>query len=204
MDQQQILEKAKQVLDRESASVAALTSQLDEHFVRAVELLYACGGHVLVAGSGTSNAVAARFAHLLSCCGTPALFIHPGDSQHGLSGAVTARDVVVVISKGGRTVEINYLARIARARGAKVIALTEKPDSELGQISDAVLPVYPLAGADPYGMIATGSSLTNAAMCDALCVVLLEMRGYTEQDFSQTHPGGAVGQMIEQKKEVNQ
>ena len=68
-----------------------------------LQLLLACQGHVLVAGSGTSHAVGARLAHLLTCCGTPALFIHPGDSQHGLSGAVTARDVLIALSKGGET-----------------------------------------------------------------------------------------------------
>ncbi|NJL95664.1 MAG: SIS domain-containing protein [Anaerolineae bacterium] len=200
MDTTGILEQARAVLERESASVAALTQQLDESFAEVVRLLLACEGHVLVGGSGTSNAIALRFAHLLSCCGTPALFIHPGDAQHGAAGAVTARDVVIAISKGGRTAEVNALARIAKERGAKLVAFTEKPESELGQMADAVLQVVAQPGVDPYGMIATGSSLTNAAMCDALCVTLLELRGYSEADFSQTHPGGAVGHLIEERK----
>jgi len=137
--------------------------------------------------------VGARLAHLLSCCGTPALFIHPGDAQHGLSGAVTDRDVLILISKGGETTEVNTLASIAKQRGARLIALTEQPDSSLGRMSDLVLCVRPPAGVDPYGMIATGSSLVNAAFGDALCVVLLHMRGYTREQFGQTHPGGAVG-----------
>jgi arabinose-5-phosphate isomerase len=140
--------------------------------------------------------VAARLAHLLSCCGTPALFIHPGDSQHGLAGAVTKRDVLFTISKGGETAEVNHLARIAKKQGATVIALTENPDSTLGRLSDVVLRVQAPAGADPYGMIATGSSLVNAAVGDALCVVLLKLRGYSKEDFGVTHPGGAVGKKL--------
>ncbi len=200
MDDQQILMTARQVLQQESASVAAVAEQLDSQFVAAARLLLSCEGHVLVAGSGTSHAVGARLAHLLSCCGTPSLFIHPGDSQHGLSGAVTARDILLAISKGGRTVEINALVRVAKQRGARVIALTEKPESELGLLADLVLTVRAQPDVDPYGMIATGSSLTNAALGDALCVVLLRLRGYSEADFSQTHSGGAVGYMIEQKR----
>lgn len=201
METQEILHTARQVIERESASVTALIGQVDENFAHVAKMLLDCQGHVLVAGSGTSHPVGARLAHLLSCCGTPSLFIHPGDSQHGLAGAVTARDVVIAISKGGRTVEVNTLVKIAKERGAKVIAFTEKPDSELGQMSDAVLRIQAAPDVDPYGMIATGSSLTTAAMGDALCVVLLHLRGYSEEAFSQTHPGGAVGHLIETKKD---
>jgi len=184
------------VIRLESAGVAALCAQLDQHFIDAAYLMLNCQGHVLVAGSGTSHPVAARLAHLLSCCGTPALFIHPGDSQHGLSGAVTGRDVLFAISKGGETVEVNHLAKIAKSRGAKLIGLTEKPASTLGQMCDVVLQIQAPADVDPYGMIATGSSLANAAIGDALCVVLLNLRGYTKEKFGETHPGGAVGQKL--------
>jgi D-arabinose 5-phosphate isomerase GutQ len=184
---------ASQVIRQEGAAVITLLDQLDENFVHTAETLLACKGHVLVAGSGTSHAVGARLAHLLSCCGTPALFIHPGDSQHGLSGAVTGKDILIAISKGGETLEVNYLARIARQRGATLIALTEKPDSTLGKLSHIVLKVVAPPDVDPYGMIATGSSLVNSAFCDALCVVMLSLRGYSKEQFGETHPGGAVG-----------
>jgi arabinose-5-phosphate isomerase len=199
MTPEEILQTAKSVIERESAAVAGLVEQLGADFVAAAEMLLACQGHVLVAGSGTSHAVGARLAHLLSCCGTPALFIHPGDSQHGSSGAVTARDVLIALSKGGETTEVNFLASVAKERGAKVIAITEKPDSTLGRMSDRVLCVKAPPEADSYGMIATGSSLVNAAFGDALCVVLLTMRGYTRDQFGKTHPGGAVGQKIARK-----
>jgi D-arabinose 5-phosphate isomerase GutQ len=190
---EQILNLSYGVVARESQAVQALSGQLDENFIRAAEMMLHCQGHVLTAGAGTSHPVAARFAHLLSCCGTPALFIHPGDSQHGLSGAVTERDVLFAISKGGETNEVNHLVRIARRRGAQIIGLTEHLESTLGKMSDVVVCVKAPEGVDPYGMIATGSSLFNSALCDTFCEVLLVLRGYTKERFGETHPGGAVG-----------
>jgi D-arabinose 5-phosphate isomerase GutQ len=202
MQSDEMLALARDVFTRESASISALSNQLDERFVRVATLLFECSkrGHVLVAGSGTSHAVAARFAHLLSCCGVPALFIHPGDAQHGTSGAVTARDVVIGISKGGETTEVNTLARIAKSRGATIIGFTENMDGTLAKLSDEVLLIKAADNVDPYGMMALGSSLTVSAMCDALCTVLLTLTGYSVESFSETHPGGAVGLMIEGKK----
>jgi len=196
MDDQQIRMLGADVIRKEAAAVAGLADHLPDTFAEAVRLLYDCQGHVLVSGSGTSHAVALRFAHLLSCVGTPALFLHPGDSQHGAAGAVRPEDVWVGLSKGGETTEVIFLAGIAKKRGAKVVALTEKPDSSLGQLADVILHVTTPDGIDPYGMIATGSSLFNSAFTDAICVVLLEMRGYSVDDFGQTHPGGAVGHKI--------
>jgi D-arabinose 5-phosphate isomerase GutQ len=193
MQPEEILLIASNVIKSESEAVLAIIPQLNLSFVEAAELLFNCKGHVLVSGSGTSHAVALRLAHLLSCCGTPALFIHPGDSQHGLAGAVRTEDVLIALSKGGETVEVNYLAAYANKQGAKVIGLTEKPVSTLGKQSDVILEIKAPASVDPYGMIATGSSLVNSAFADALCVVLLQLRGYTKEAFSQTHPGGAVG-----------
>jgi arabinose-5-phosphate isomerase len=106
------------------------------------------------------------------------------------------RDVLIALSKGGQTKEVITLAKVAKARGAKLIALTEKPESELSKISDVVLKVVAPPDVDPYGMVATGSSLVNAAFGDALCVVLLNMRGYSVEEFGGTHPGGAVGKKL--------
>jgi arabinose-5-phosphate isomerase len=193
---EEIKELARTTIGQEAASVAALAGQIGDSFVDAATVMLRCRGHVLVSGSGTSNPVAARLAHLLSCCGTPALFIHPGDSQHGLAGAVTENDVLIAISKGGETAEVNFLARLARRRGTTVIALTEEADSTLAHQSDVVLCAKSLPDVDPHGMIATGSSLTNAALGDALCVALLRLRNYSVEEFAGTHPGGAVGRRL--------
>lgn len=195
-----LVARAREVIAREARGVGALADQLDEGLRDVVDLLLNCQGHVLVAGAGTSHAVALRFAHLLSCSGTPALCVSAADSLHGGAGAITGRDVVYVISKGGRTAEINQFVEIARARGARVVAQTENPASPLGQLCDAIYNVKAVGDVDPYGMIATGSSLVNSAACDVLCVLLLELRGYTREAFGATHPGGAVGKKLQESR----
>jgi len=198
LDTTRLIQRAKETIRREAKAVVELADQIDKSIVDVTRLLLNCKGHVLVTGIGTSNAMARRLAHLLSCSGTPALFLHPADSLHGGAGAVKANDVIIAISKGGHSAEINAFARIARERGAKIVALTENPASPLAEISDAICKFSVPADPDPYGMIATGSSLVNGALGDALCTLLLELRGYTREEFGKTHPGGAVGRRLKE------
>ena len=200
MSSEQMLARARQVIESEAKALGDLKSRLKEDIAEIAEMILHCKGHVLIAGAGTCWAIAERFAHLLACCGTPALFINAANAIHGGAGSVTDRDVVYVISKGGQTAELNKFVQIARDSGAKIIAQTEKPDSELGRLSDAVYHIVAPEEVDPYGMIATGSSLVNAAACDALCVLLLELRGYTKAQFGRTHPGGAVGKKLAEEE----
>ena len=196
IDRAGIVARARAVVKQEAEAIRALAGQLDERVADVASLLLNCQGHVLVTGAGTSRAIAQRLAHLLSCSGTPALFISAADGLHGGSGAVTPNDVVYIISTGGHSAEVNQFAAIAQARGAKLVAQTENPDSPLARMCDAVLVVKAVGEVDPYGMVATGSSLVNAAAGDALCVLLLELRGYTQEKFGQTHPQGAVGKKL--------
>jgi len=196
MNKDEMIALAKETIRKEANGVLSLLDQFTDSLFYAAKLMYGCKGHVLVAGAGTSNSVARRLAHLLSCCGTPALLIDVGDSQHGLSGAIRKNDVLVALSKGGHTQEIITLVTVAKERGAKVIAITEKPESELGKESDVILKVVAPEDVDPFGMVATGSSLVNSAFGDALCVVLFKMRGYSIEQFGETHPGGAVGKKL--------
>ena len=191
------IERMKATLLRESALLAEQAAQLNESISPAIDLLLATSGHVFVGGAGTSNAIARRFAHLLSCCGLPSSFIHPADSLHGGSGALKPGDTLVLISKGGRTLEINQFASIARKLGARLIAVTESPESELGQMADAIIKVKIPPDSDPFGMVATSSSLTNSAVLDAICETVLVEKGYTLESFARTHPGGAVGKKIQ-------
>ena len=193
------LDRMRATIDRESRILSGIAASLNEGTSAAVDLILATTGHVLVGGAGTSNTIASRFAHLLSCSGQPAVFLHPADSLHGSSGAVTANDTVILISKGGKTLEVNRFARIVKDRGAKLIAFTENPDSELGQLADAVVRVKIPADSDPFGMVATSSSLANAAVADAICETVLAEKGYTKEAFATTHPGGAVGDRIERE-----
>jgi arabinose-5-phosphate isomerase len=201
MTQDPWIHRAREVIRREAEAVGAVAEQIDESAAAVVDLLFECKGHVLVAGTGTSRAVAQRFAHLLACCGTPALPINAADALHGGAGSITANDVVFIISKGGRSAEINAFAEIAKGNGAKIVALTENPESPLGRMSDAIFKIRATGEVDPFGMIATGSSLVNCAATDVLCVLLLERRGYTKDQFARTHPGGAVGLKIAEDRE---
>ena len=195
-----MVEKAREVIAREATAIATLVQQIDESVVKVVKLMFNCKGHILVAGAGTSRAISQRFAHLLSCCGTPALALNAADCLHGGAGAITEKDVLYVISKGGHSREINCLVEIAKEKDAKIIAHTENPRSPLAKMADAIYEIRALEDVDPYGMIATGSSLVNGVACDVLCVLLLEMRGYTKEQFSVTHPEGAVGKKIAEGK----
>lgn len=195
-----LVAQAREVIRREAAAVNVLGEQLDESVVEVARLMLGCKGHILVTGAGTSRAIAQRFAHLLSCCGTSALPLNAADCLHGGAGAITDRDILYVISKGGHSREINCLVEIAKQKGARIIAHTENPDSPLGKMSDAIYKIKAPEGVDPYGMIATGSSLVNGAACDVLCILLLELRGYSKEQFSVTHPEGAVGRKIAEGK----
>ncbi len=191
-----LIERAREVIAREAMAVAALGDQMGDGLADVVQVLLDCTGHVLVTGAGTSFAMAERFAHLLSCVGTPALPISAADALHGGAGAVRKGDVVYVISKGGQSAEANAFAEIAKARGATIVAQTEDPASPLAALADAIFLVRAVGEIDPYGMIATGSSLVAGAAGDVLCTLLLEARGYTKEAFGATHPGGAVGKML--------
>jgi arabinose-5-phosphate isomerase len=172
---------------------------MDESLKKITDMILNCSGRILVAGAGTSRAVAQRFAHLLACCGTAALAVSTADALHGGAGAICADDIIWVISKGGQSREILKYVDIARGRGAKIISQTENSGSELAQKSDAIYHICTVGAVDPYGMIATGSSLVNSVACDVICGLVLKLRGYTKQQFGATHPEGAVGRRLEEE-----
>lgn len=185
---------AQDRLRMEAEAIAALAGTLDETFLSTARLLSACRGKVFVSGSGTSGTIARRMAHIFSVSGTPAVFLSPVDAVHGASGALDGGDVVVLISNGGASAEVVEFARIARTRGAAVVAITARPDSPLAQEATQVVLVAVDPAADIGGTIATGITLAQAAWGDAMAEVLMRHRGYTWEAFMATHPGGAVGQ----------
>jgi arabinose-5-phosphate isomerase len=194
------LERMRATLRREASVLEELAADLDETTGAAVDVLLETRGHVLVGGAGTSSAIACRFAHLLSCCGVPALFLDPAQAVHGGAGAVRHGDTVVLVSRQGQSSEVNTFAAIARQLGASVIAMTAEPESELGKLADAIIRVRIRAGSDPFDMIATSSSLANGAAGDAICETVLFERKYTRESFAATHPAGGVGERIRRER----
>ncbi len=190
---------ARETVRQDAAAVLAAVDAVGDGFERAVDLLLACRGKAVVTGMGTSGATAQRIAHLLSVGGTPAFFAHPADGLHGGLGAVTEQDVLLAISKGGESAELNEYVRRAKGRGAQAIAMTAEGASTLASLADATIMVRTPVEADPGGMIAMGSALANCAVGDALVVVLMTLRRYPWQTFEFTHPGGAVGRAIAER-----
>ena len=193
LDRTQLLVAARSLVEAEMQGLADLASTLDERLIDVAERLIATKGKVLTAGLGTSGVTARRLAHLLSVTGTPSLFIHPADALHGGLGAVTSDDVVIALSKGGRTAELNEFVRRARDRGAWIIVVTGDPASPFGQLGNETVVLQSREEGEPGGMIAMGSTLVAAAWGDALAVVAMKLRGYRWNEVLFIHPGGAVG-----------
>jgi D-arabinose 5-phosphate isomerase GutQ len=196
MNTQTMVDTAKTLLQAEARAIEAVADQLGADFIAAVQLVAACPGVLMTTGSGTSGTIARRMAHLLATCGMHAFFVHPADALHGPSAAVTPGDVLLALSKAGKSAEINQFARVTRERGGKVISLTWKPDSELGALSDIVLVQPNAVDAEGEGVLPFGSTLTAGALCDALCLAAKNLRGFDLATLTQTHPSGATAELV--------
>lgn len=182
------------VLSRESAAVAALAGRVESDVVAIARRMLTITGKVVTTGSGTSGIMAERLAHLLSVCGTPAVYLPSMDALHGGMGAITEDDLVLAISKTGQSGELTRLAERLAGRGVAVVAITESPDSPFARAAGTVVALPPTApDADPGDMIAMASTLAVGAWGDALAVVSMALRGHTMRDVVDSHPAGGVG-----------
>jgi arabinose-5-phosphate isomerase len=190
------LETARKVLRIEAEAVQALADRLNGNFERAVDLVLACGGRVVVTGLGKSGLVARKLAATLSSTGTPALFLHPAEALHGDLGMLVAGDLVIALSYSGETQEILDLLGPIKRLGLCLIALTGARESSLARVADVVLDVGIDREACSLGLAPTASTTAAVAMGDALAVAVAERRGFSEQDFADLHPGGKLGKRL--------
>jgi arabinose-5-phosphate isomerase len=190
------LETAKRVLRVESEAIASLIDRLDARFEKAVELLYACKGRVVVTGLGKSGLVGRKLAATLASTGTPALFLHTGEALHGDLGMLTAGDVMLAISASGETAELIELLESVKRLAVPLLALTANPKSTLAAASKIVLDIAVKEEACSLNLAPTASTAAAMAMGDALAIALLERRGFNEQDFAALHPGGRLGNKL--------
>jgi arabinose-5-phosphate isomerase len=190
-----VLTRAENVLRLESDGILSMIERLDESFVNAVQLLRQCRGKVVVTGLGKSGLICRKIAATLASTGTPAFFLHSGDGVHGDLGMVMQGDVVLAISNSGETEEILKLLPHFKHHGIKLIVMTGNPESSLAKAGDVVLNVR-VKEACPLGLAPTTSTTVALAMGDALAVVLLEEKGFKEQDFAVRHPGGILGRKL--------
>lgn len=184
------------VIQVETQAIAALAEQINEQFVLACKLMFACQGRVVVTGMGKSGHIAGKIAATLASTGTPAFFVHSGEASHGDLGMITAQDVVLALSNSGETEEVITLLPIIKRLGVPLIAMTGNPDSSLAKFATAHINVAVEQEACPLGLAPTSSTTAVLVMGDALAVSLLEARGFTRDDFALSHPGGSLGKRL--------
>jgi arabinose-5-phosphate isomerase len=193
---ERLIDLARSVLAIEAQAVSDLRDRLGQEFLDAHRLILGTRGRVVVTGMGKSGHVARKIASTLASTGTPAFFMHPGEASHGDLGMITADDVVVAISNSGESDEILRVLPVIKRRGAKVIAITGRPDSTLATESDVHLDAAVEKEACPLNLAPTASTTAVLALGDALAVALLDARGFKSDDFARHHPAGVLGRRL--------
>lgn len=196
LDDRQLLASAARALAIEAQAVAALAPRLDASFPAACRICLACQGRVVVTGMGKSGHIARKIAATLASTGTPAFFLHPAEAGHGDLGMITRTDVLLAISNSGETPELVLLLPHLKRLAVPLIALVGKLDSTLGRTAAVALDVSVPEEACPLNLAPTASTTATLALGDALAVAVLEARGFTQQDFARSHPGGALGRQL--------
>jgi arabinose-5-phosphate isomerase len=190
------LDSARRVLRIEAEAIAGLVERLDARFEKAVDLLFACKGRVVVTGMGKSGLIGRKIAATFSSTGTPSLFLHAAEALHGDLGTLVPGDVLLAISYGGETEELLELLETVKRIGVRLITLTANPRSSLAAASDAVLDIAVKEEACSLNLAPTASIAATLAMGDALAIALLERRGFREEDFAALHPAGRLGKKL--------
>jgi arabinose-5-phosphate isomerase len=193
---EKLRELALAVIKVEAEAIAGLNSQINDSFYKACKLMYRCKGRVVVIGMGKSGHIAGKIASTLASTGTPAFFVHPGEASHGDLGMRTRQDVVLALSNSGETEEIIKLLPIIKRLGVSLIAMTGNPNSSLAAFATAHIDAGVFQEACPLGLAPTSSTTAALVMGDALAVSLLEVRGFTRDDFALSHPGGSLGKRL--------
>ncbi|WP_423856417.1 KpsF/GutQ family sugar-phosphate isomerase [Yeosuana marina] len=196
MSHQSIINTAKQTIKTESQAILNLSELVNDDFANAVNLIYNSKGRVIITGIGKSAIIATKIVATLNSTGTPAIFMHAADAIHGDLGLILEDDVVIFISKSGNTPEIKVLVPFIKSAKNKMIAITGNKESFLGQQVDYVLNAFVEKEACPNNLAPTTSTTAQLVLGDALAICLLELRGFSSNDFAKYHPGGALGKKL--------
>jgi arabinose-5-phosphate isomerase len=195
-DDGKMIDRGRRVLRTEADAVAALEHRLGTDFAAACRLLLACRGRIVVTGMGKSGHVGNKIAATLASTGSPAFFVHPAEAIHGDIGMITADDVVLALSNSGETDELLTILPVIKRLDVPLVALTGNRESTLSRYATVTLDVSVPAEACPLNLAPTASTTATLAMGDALAVAVLEARGFTEEDFARSHPGGSLGRRL--------
>lgn len=196
------LDVARSVLGTEAAGLRALAAALDGAFQKAIDILAACTGRIVVSGMGKSGHIARKTAATLASTGSPAMFVHPAEASHGDLGMVLANDTLLLFSNSGETTELADLIAHAHRFGVPIVAITGRAVSALASAADAVLLLPQAPEACPMGLTPTTSTTMQLGLGDAVAVALLTRRGFTASDFSTFHPGGRLGARLRWVRDV--
>jgi arabinose-5-phosphate isomerase len=196
MNKEQIIKVARETIQQESDAIAKLVALVDEDFAEAVSLIYNSAGRVIVTGIGKSAIIAQKIVATLNSTGTPSIFMHAADAIHGDLGNILKDDVVICLSKSGNTPEIKVLVPLIKNYGNKIIAITSERESFLGKQANHILHAHVSKEACPNNLAPTTSTTAQIVIGDALAVSLLDLRGFSSNDFAKYHPGGALGKKL--------
>lgn len=199
-----IITRAQETLKLEADSILQLIPRLDHHFEKAVQAIIDCKGKIILTGIGKSGQVARKIASTLASTGTPALFLHPAEGSHGDLGVISKSDLVIALSYGGETSELNHILSFLSRNGIFLIALTGKLQSTLAQAAQVVLDVSVSKEACPLNLAPTSSSTATLAMGDALAMAVLEQRGFKSENFAELHPSGSLGAKLMRIRDIMQ
>ena len=191
-----ILNTAKDCFTNQSNAIAALKDQLNEDFVKVIDLIFKSNSRLVITGIGKSALIGMKITATLNSTGTRSIFMHAADAIHGDLGTVAKEDIVLFISKSGDTPEIKALVPLIKAMGNNIIGMTANPSSYLAQESNYVLSVAIQKEACPNNLAPTTSTTAQLVMGDAIAICLLEMRGFDKNNFAQFHPGGSLGKAL--------
>jgi arabinose-5-phosphate isomerase len=192
----EIVERGRRVVRLEREALTVLEERMGEEFARAVELIAASHGRVIVAGVGKSGLIGRKIAATLTSTGTPASFLHPVESVHGDLGIVDREDVAILLSKSGESDELLALVAHLKGFGVRIVAITGERGSSLARYADVALDAWVREEACPHDLAPTTSTTAALALGDALAVALLQEKGFKREDFARLHPGGALGRKL--------
>lgn len=191
-----VIECAKSVISSEIAGLTESLKLISDDFKRAVDLLFATKGHVIVSGMGKPGHIGKKISATLASTGTPSFFLHPAEASHGDLGEISKDDVLLVLSLSGETSELFPMLEYSKRFGIKIISVTANLNSTLAKLSDFVIQIPKLKEACPNNLAPTTSSTIMLAIGDAIAVCLLELRNFSKDDFKALHPGGSLGKKL--------
>lgn len=189
-----IKERIKSVLQAEADAIQAIN--VDDSFEQAVHVLKRCEGKVLTTGIGKAGHIANKFAATLCSTGTPAVFLHAAEAAHGDLGIVNEKDVMIAFSTSGKSREVLEILEMARHLGVvHLIGVTSHPDSQLREHCECILDMGETGESCTLGLTPTNSIAVMLAISDAIAIALMELKGFTKEDYGKRHHGGYLGRV---------